>query len=463
MASSRIFTVSEINASIRGLVEVQFPFVNIAGEISNLRKPLSGHCYFTLKDDQSQIRAVLFKMQRRYLSSDPADGQMVICRGRISVYEPRGEYQLIVDSIDFHGTGAMQLEFEKLKQKLAAEGLFAREAKKTLPFFPEHITLITSPQGAAVHDFIKVAQARCPQTKIAVYPVSVQGDAAADEIVDALGTINRLLATDIIVLCRGGGSIEDLWSFNEEKVARAIAASTIPVVSAIGHEIDFTIADFTADLRAPTPSAAAEMILPETEGLKSQVKQLLSRQARRVTYLLTQLRDRVTANRQRLSTVRHPLDHLTMKLDHTAADFHRAFTSQLIAKQHWLDRATQKIHRNNPATRLLLQRQKLKELHRRLLFAAQASIDNRHEILARAAGLLNAVSPLSTLARGYAMAKTPQPGGKIITDVEQVQVGDRLDVILYRGSLECRIEKTGENRLREQMLCIQEKKKKSVE
>jgi exodeoxyribonuclease VII large subunit len=463
MSNSRIFTVSEINASIRGLVEVQFPFVSIAGEISNLRKPLSGHCYFTLKDEQSQIRAVLFKMQQRYLSSGPADGQMVICRGRISVYEPRGEYQLIVDAIDFHGTGAMQLEFEKLKQKLAAEGLFDKEAKKPLPFYPEHVTLITSPQGAAVHDFIRVARSRCPQAKIAVYPVSVQGAAAAGEIVEALTTINKHLTTDIIVLCRGGGSIEDLWSFNEEKVARAIAGSAIVVVSAVGHEIDYTIADFTADLRAPTPSAAAEMILPETEGLRSQVMQLKVRQVRVVTSLLQRLRDRVAVNSQRLATVRHPLDHLSMKLDHTAADFQRAFKTLLQTKQHGLDKAAQQIHRYDPATLLLFQRQKLNELHRRLLITAKTNIESRHESLSRAAGLLDAVSPLSTLARGYAVAKTFPPGGKIITDADQVKVGSRLNVILHRGSLECRIEKTGENRLRDEMQIKGEKLKKSVE
>ena len=257
MNTSRIFTVTEINDSIRGILEVQFPFVSVAGEISNLRQPLSGHCYFTLKDDKAQIRAVLFKMQQRYLSAMPADGQMVICHGRISVYEARGEYQLIVDTIDFHGTGIMQLEFERLKQKLAAEGLFDEETKKQLPYLPEHITLVTSPKGAAVHDFIRIAQSRCPLTKIAVFPVSVQGDAAAGEISRAIAAINKHLKTDIIVLCRGGGSLEDLWAFNEEKVARAIDASTIPVVSAVGHEIDYTIADFVADLRAPTPSGAA--------------------------------------------------------------------------------------------------------------------------------------------------------------------------------------------------------------
>ena len=463
MSNSRIFTVSEINASIRGLLEVQFPFVSIAGEISNLRRPLSGHCYFTLKDEQSQIKAVLFKTQQRYLATNPANGQVVICRGRISAYEPRGEYQLIIDTIDFHGTGIMQLEFEKLKQRLASEGLFDRETKKTLPFFPEHVTVVTSPQGAAVHDFIKVAGARSPQTKIAVYPVSVQGDAAAGEIVAALTTINRLLATDIIILCRGGGSIEDLWAFNEEKVARAIAGSAIPVVSAVGHEIDFTIADFTADLRAPTPSAAAEMILPETKVLKSQVMQLHVRQSRIITSMLRQLQNRVATSKQRLATIRHPLDHLSIKLDHSAADFYRSFKTMLQTKQLELDRTAQQVLRYDPATHLQGQRQRLAELHRRLLVSARAGIESRHESLAQTTDLLNAVSPLATLARGYAIIKTPPPGGRIITDAKQVKIGNRIGVILHRGSLECRIEKTGKNRLKEKMQMKGIKQKNSIE
>ncbi len=447
MNTTRIFSVSEINSSIRGLMEVQFPFVSVAGEISNLRKPLSGHCYFTLKDDRSQIRAVLFKMQQRYLPSDPTDGQMVICRGRISVYEPRGEYQLIVDTIDFHGTGIMQLEFEKLKQKLAAEGLFDSETKKELPFFPEHVTVITSPKGAAVHDFIRVAAKRCPQTRIAVYPVSVQGESAAGEIVDALSVINKQLDTDMIILCRGGGSIEDLWAFNEEKVARAIAESEIPIVSAVGHEIDYTIADLTADLRAPTPSAAAEMVLPEGEMLRAGVMQLQARQTRTMASLLEQFWGRVTTSRYKLTTVRHPLDHLSLKLDHATSDFQRAFNTLVRNKQYDLDHSAQRIQRYDPTIHIQSQHQKLAELHRRLLVSARANIENRYESLSRSAGMLDAVSPLSTLSRGYAIARTSAPAGNILKDFRQVEVGESIQIILHRGSLECKIEKTGENRL----------------
>lgn len=247
MNTKRIFSVSELTSSIKSMLEGRFPFISVAGEISNLRRPASGHLYFTLKDDRAQIKTVLFKTQQRYLEKTPRDGQMVVCQGRLTVYEPRGDYQLIVDAMDFHGAGALQLAFEQLKKKLAAEGLFDQEDKKPLPALPRHITLVTSPTGAAVHDFIRIAQSRYPQIRIAVFPVAVQGDAAAGEIQEAILEINNQMHTDIIVLCRGGGSIEDLWAFNDEQLAREIRYSNIPVVSAVGHEIDFTIADFAAD------------------------------------------------------------------------------------------------------------------------------------------------------------------------------------------------------------------------
>ena len=260
LPTPRILTVTELTRSIRGILETEFPFITVSGEISNLRQPYSGHVYLTLKDENSQIKAVLFKLQQKYLRELPADGQKVICRGRISVYEPRGEYQLIIDYLERLGTGELQVAFGMLKQKLADEGLFDPVTKKEIPRFPARIALVTSPEGAALHDFLKVALERYPSQPIEIFPVRVQGKEAATEITNALVQLNQLQRSEVIVLCRGGGSIEDLWPFNEESVARAIYASHIPVVSAVGHEIDYTIADFVADLRAPTPSAAAETI-----------------------------------------------------------------------------------------------------------------------------------------------------------------------------------------------------------
>jgi exodeoxyribonuclease VII large subunit len=449
MDRSKIFTVSEINGSIRGILESQFPFISVAGEISNLRQPFSGHMYFTLKDDQAQIKAVLFKMQQRYLPEEMADGRRAVCRGRISVYEPRGDYQLIVDAVDFHGTGALQLEFERLKKRLADEGLFDEAKKKSLPAMPEHITLITSPHGAAVHDFLKVAGGRCPQVKISVYPVAVQGDHAATEIADGLAIINASLQTSMIVLCRGGGSLEDLQPFNEEKVARAIADSLIPVVNAVGHEIDFTIADFTADMRAPTPSAAAEMILPDSLMLHKQVNQMGNRIVRVMDTLLDRYEEKIILHKHKLGTLKQWFDNLLIRLDHLSVDLEKSAKNILLQKQAQLAHTRHLLQANNPLNQLKLQAQHLNELHRRLLMTVDRKMNDCDDALSHTAGMLDAVSPLSTLARGYSITRKNSADGAIVTDHRQVQVDNKINITLHRGHLECRIEKTGESRFLE--------------
>ena len=463
MNSSKIFTVSEINASIRGLLESHFPFISIAGEISNLRQPFSGHMYFTLKDENAQIKAVLFKMQQRYLGDKPADGQHVVCRGRLSVYEPRGDYQLIVDAIDFQGTGMLQLEFEKLKKRLEEEGLFAESEKKPLPFFPEHLTLVTSPQGAAVHDFIRVARERSPQVNIAVFPVAVQGNNAAAEIAAAIETINSSLPTNLIVVCRGGGSLEDLWAFNEEIVARAIADSAIPVVSGIGHEIDFTIADFTADLRAPTPSAAAEMCLPDSAALMHQITQLGRRMERKMVSMLDSHAAVISLQLHRLATFKQPLDNLLLTLDHLSTRIVGAMQTRLAENKNILDQATIRLHNNNPISRLQLLHQKLRNLQGRLIRAARANLDNCHDSLARSAALLDAVSPLSTLARGYSIVRKVSMKESVVTDYRDVEPDSTVEVTLHRGFLQCTIEKTGESRFKGTEISEDSDKNKSVE
>ncbi|MCK5229327.1 MAG: exodeoxyribonuclease VII large subunit, partial [Desulfobulbaceae bacterium] len=278
--SDRIQSVTEITRSIKGLLESGFNFVTVVGEISNLRRPYSGHLYFTLKDRESQLKAVMFRSQQRYLRTNPGEGTEVICAGRISVYEPRGEYQLIVDVMDLKGEGELRIAFDRLKKRLAEEGLFDESRKQRLPLLPESVALVTSPSGAALFDFLKIAGSRLHSVPIEIFPVRVQGQGAADEIVKALTLLNKRKKASVIVLCRGGGSIEDLWPFNEEKVARAVHASKIPVVSAIGHEIDFTISDFVADYRAPTPSAAAEAVIPDGAAMRERIsffKQQLTR------------------------------------------------------------------------------------------------------------------------------------------------------------------------------------------
>ena len=267
-----ILTVSEVNERIKIVLEDTFFDIWVEGEISNLRTPSSGHAYLTLKDEHSQIRAVLFKMQRRYLRFDPKDGMLVIARGRISLYEPRGEYQLVVDYMEPKGVGALQIAFEQLKVRLAQAGLFDASRKRPLPVLPRCLGIITSPTGAVIRDMLQILRRRFANLHICIYPVRVQGDGAAVEIAHGIEALNRYPGIDVIIVARGGGSLEDLWAFNEEAVAQAIYASTIPVISAVGHEIDYTIADFVADVRAPTPSAAAELVIRNKSELYAELQ-----------------------------------------------------------------------------------------------------------------------------------------------------------------------------------------------
>ena len=270
----KIYTVSELNALIKSLLEQQFPFVWVVGEISNFRIPLSGHFYFTLKDEASQLNAVMFRGQHRQLKFEPEDGMRVTGMGRLSVYEPRGSYQIILEYLEPSGVGGLQIAYEKLKARLADEGLFDQQYKKPLPFLPHKMALITSPSGAVVHDMLNIIDRRFSNTQIEIFPVKVQGTGAEEEIVEALRMLNDRIGVDLGILARGGGSLEDLQAFNSERVARAIFASKIPIIAAIGHETDYTIADFVADLRAPTPSAAAELAVPIKYELLQKVKDI---------------------------------------------------------------------------------------------------------------------------------------------------------------------------------------------
>ncbi|MGD2037635.1 MAG: exodeoxyribonuclease VII large subunit, partial [Desulfobacterales bacterium] len=281
----KIYTVSELNAQIKSLLEEQFPFVWIVGEVSNFRTPLSGHFYFTLKDDASQISAVMFRGQQRQLKFQPEDGMRITGMGRLSVYEPRGTYQIILEYLEPSGIGALQIAFEKLKSRLADEGLFDERHKKAIPFLPHKIALITSPSGAAVHDMLNIIDRRFPNVNIQVFGVKVQGDGAEAEIAAALEQLNQQTDIDVAILARGGGSLEDLQAFNSESVARAVYASEIPTICGIGHETDYTIADFVADLRAPTPSAAAELAVP----VKSELLQRLNDLSVDLSYRMTNL------------------------------------------------------------------------------------------------------------------------------------------------------------------------------
>jgi exodeoxyribonuclease VII large subunit len=390
-------------------------------------------------------------MQQRYLEKVPVDGDMVLCRGRISVYEPRGDYQLIIDAMDFHGAGALQLAYEQLKNKLAAAGLFDADGKKELPPFPRHITLVTSPTGAAVHDFITIAQSRNPGIRITIYPAAVQGETAPAEISRAVRDINRKIDTDIIVLCRGGGSIEDLWAFNDEQLARTIHDSALPVVSAVGHEIDFTIADFAADVRSPTPSGAAEMLVPDISGLIEWVKELQQRLCRTMLAMVNQYDGQLSLYRQQLSSATHPLDSLLLRLDHLAGNLEHAVQAIITSRQTRLQALNNRLQQNSPVQLMRLYQQHIAELHRRLTRTGSRIISEKEQALAANAGLLDAVSPLATLSRGYSIARKTNAGKPVITRSSQVKKGENIEIILHSGKLDCTVTAAMEEERNKQM------------
>lgn len=440
MIRDQIQTVSELTQSIRGVIEVSFPFVTVAGEISNLRCPHSGHLYFTLKDDAAQIKAVLFKPQQRYLACSPKDGMEVVCRGRISLYEARGEYQLIVDFLAGKGEGALQLAFDLLKRKLADEGLFAAERKKTLPLLPEKIALITSPSGAAVHDFLAMAEKRCAAIPVEIFPVRVQGAGAMEDIIEAIALCNERGQNDVIVLCRGGGSLEDLWTFNEEKLARAIADSSTPIVSAIGHEVDFTIADLVADLRAPTPTGAAEMLIPSRAQLHAQLHNLTSRLTKTVQDRLAFFRRAIEGHRKILGDPTSLLDQFRLTTDHALTSLQFAFSSAVYKRQLALAELSQALARHTPQQRLEYQQQWVQELHRRLLQAMLGQQERKRAALGKNAGLLHAISPLAVLGRGYSIVQ--QKNGNVVRSSNEVQPGENISITLAQGGLDCEVKKT---------------------
>ncbi len=435
-------TVSQLTCEIKNLLEDEYRFVQVSGEISNLRRPYSGHSYFTLKDDQAQLTSVLFKNQQRYLLEELRDGQQVVCHGRITVYEPRGNYQLIVDTVDFHGSGLLQLRFEALKKRLSVEGLFDAESKKAIPAQPRRITLVTSATGAAVHDFLKIWQTRQSIIDMDIYPVRVQGQGAAEEISAAIAHLNRLNHCDIIVLCRGGGSLEDLWAFNEESLAWSIYHSQIPVVSAVGHEIDFTIADFCADLRAPTPTGAAEQLVPDVRQLKLMVHDRRRRLTARILEMLTRRERDLSQNKRLLGKLETRFTRYTLHTDHLTDRLIRALGNRLDHSQQALSHTRQRLSHQLPSRRLSMYQERLQFASTRLTSLIQRIMEQKRADLAHQATLLDAVSPLSILGRGYAIARRKKTGrgrDELITSSMQVQPRDRLELLLHQGTVDCEV------------------------
>lgn len=432
----RIYKVSDLNRAARGLLEGGFPLLWVEGEISNLARPASGHLYFSLKDAQAQVRCALFRNRSLLLRFKPADGMHVLVRGRVSLYEPRGDFQFIAEHMEEAGHGALQRAFEELKQKLAKEGLFDPLRKRPLPAAPRRIGVITSPSGAALRDILSVIRRRYPLAEVVLYPVPVQGEGSAEKIAAMLRTASSRAETDVLILARGGGSLEDLWAFNEEVVARAIHASAIPLVSGIGHETDFTIADFVADVRAPTPTGAAELATPDGAAwrrlLTEQGLRLLQAQER----LLATWRERLEWCRERLRQL-HPgrvLRDKAQRLDELESRLTRSMEQELKHADARLAAATAGLREHSPARRLRQASDRLINLAQRLQAAARAEVLAVRNRVALAARALDAVSPLATLNRGYAIVSDAESGA-IISHVQQAQPGQSIRAGLADGSL----------------------------
>lgn len=440
-----ILTVSQLTRSIKNILESQYRFVRISGEISNFKMPHSGHSYFTLKDASAQIRAVLFKQKKRFVDLTLQDGQDVVCFGRISVYEPRGEYQIIVDSVELFGTGMLQKAFEQLKIKLFEKGYFAEETKKALPLYPAKIVVISSPTGAALQDFLKIVRIRQSPVHIQLLPVRVQGKDAAREIAKALQTANSLEQVDSIVLCRGGGSLEDLWAFNEEVVAEAIHRSAIPVVTGIGHEVDFTIADFCADFRCPTPTGAAEKLVPDATALRRHLDSLktglLNRMQQKMSFFDQRLRHSIRV----LGNMRNFFRDSALRLQLSRSYLIQAIAKNLVVREKKLDASLRRLQAQAPSSRIALQEKHLHFLTTQLQNHIERILERKQMALAEQATLLHSVSPLATLGRGYSIVRKfdeKKQSYQVITKSIDTNVGDELNVLLHKGQLDCVVKQS---------------------
>ena len=428
----RIYTVSEITRLVKLEVENAFPLLWVEGEISNFRSYPSGHIYFTLKDEQCQLQAVMWRTNVRLLKFDLKDGLKVICRGRVSVYEARGQYQFMADLIEPKGKGALQLAFEQLKEKLRAEGLFDPKHKKPLPLLPKKVGIVTSPRGAAIIDILRTLERRFARLHILIYPAKVQGEGAADEIVEGIDYFGRQPDIDVLIVGRGGGSIEDLWAFNEEKVARAIFRSPIPVISAVGHEVDTTIADFVADIRASTPSVAAEIVIKEEQALVDRIDGLHRRLAQNVLYFLQGRKQLVSdLSRHRIfQNFRIALFHLEQKVDELEQRARDVFR-----------RKRMQLSENRAAVALF--EEKMASTVRRLLQNLTARWD-------KISLELHNLSPLNILKKGYTLCWKGDL--RLIRKVEDVDPGGEVTVSFYKGAFTCRVKEIDrETRLEERL------------
>jgi exodeoxyribonuclease VII large subunit len=438
-AARRIWRVAELVGEVRSHIESEYADVWVEGEISNLRAAPSGHLYFTLKDGESQLPVVLFRRQAQLLRFRPEDGLQALVRGKVSVYEQRGQMQLVAEYMEPLGAGSLQLAFEQLKERLRLEGLFAQERKQPLPAFPRCVGIVTSPAGAVIRDFLNIVGRRHASLHILLYPAVVQGESASAEVAAGIAHFNQTLSVDVIVIARGGGSLEDLAPFNSELLARAISKSQLPVVSAIGHETDFTIADFVADLRAPTPSAAAELITEAQHKVEERIEQLSRRLERAGRYKLMQASERLAQLSIQTSAarVRNALGRRQQRVDELGFRMQAAWRSLALVSCDRLNDATNRLMHQDTTQRMMILRERLLAMDDRMARAQQAKIAARiaqHQTLQ---GRLHSLSPLAVLNRGYALVFSED--GTLVKKDDQVRDGELLTTRLASGTLQSRV------------------------
>ena len=440
----RILSVSELAGRVRDALEGGIGMVWVAGEISNCRPQPSGHLYFTLKDDRAQLAAVMFRSAAQVLAFRPGDGMEVVLRARVSLYPTRGALQLYVDTMEPRGRGALQLAFEQLKARLEAEGLFAADRKRPLPRFPHMVGIVTALGGAVIHDMRTILLARWPSTRVVVCPVRVQGPGAAREVAAGIEDLNRLGGVDVLIVGRGGGTLEDLWAFNEEVVARAIAASTVPVVSAVGHEGDFTIADFVADVRAPTPTAAAALVVPDREEVAASLARVISALESALARRVVRARERLGFLRRALGDPERRVADLAVRVDDLAGRGRQALLRQMAWDGREVASLAARLERSGPAPAVRRAGERLEAAAGRLRFALAVRVRHARAGLEGAAARLDALSPLACLARGYAIVRRGAPTGPIVNDAAALAPGDTVVVLFARGRAQARIDATEE-------------------
>ena len=436
-ALKKAMAVSELNRQVKRLLEASYNHIWVSGELSGLSRPGSGHWYFSLKDDKAQIRCAMFRGFNQKLKFQPQNGDKVILRAKVSLYEGRGDYQLIVEDMEPAGLGQLQAAFEALKLKLSQEGLFDQALKKPLPKMPSKVAVITSATGAVIHDIISVSQRRFPMMEIVLVPVMVQGEGAAMQIASAIKFVNDQKLADLIIAGRGGGSLEDLWAFNEEVVARAIFDSQLPIVSAVGHEVDFTIADLVADYRAPTPSAAAEQITPD----QYELMQWLDQQQRRTLFLIQNTTRRLEETlRHNARQLKHPGETLKEKTQRVAELRQRLsqqLLNQLALNQQQLLTIQSRLERHHPRELLIQKSERLEQASHALFDLTIRTIETKQHQLSMLAQTLNTASPLATLGRGYAIISSDSQ--RAVSRSKDVKIGDTVTARLKEGSLKCSV------------------------